>query len=50
MAEKVIEIIDLPDELKNSPFEDLVLQVFKAHQDAIRNLQERIEKLEQGGK
>lgn len=50
MFESIAEMEDLPDELLGTPFEKLVFFVLKNMANTIRNLEDRIEKLEQGGK
>ena len=44
MADEIKEIMDLPEEYDKQAFEDLVLLCFKAHQDAIKNILERLDK------
>lgn len=49
-SDGIAEIVNLPDELQNSPFERIVILALKEICNTIRNLEDRIEKLEEGGK
>ena len=50
MADKVKKIMDLPDEYDKQAFEDLVVLCLKEHQKTMKNILERLDKLEHGGK
>jgi hypothetical protein len=50
MSDGIAEIVDLPDEFQNTPFERIVILALKEICSTIRNLEDRIEVLEQGGK
>ena len=50
MFESITKMEDLPDELIGTPFERLIIMALKEFGKVIRNLEDRIEKLEQGGK
>jgi len=46
MSDGIAEMVDIPDELQNSPFERIVILALKEICNTIRDLEDRIEELE----
>jgi len=50
MSKSIPEISDIPPEILRKQFEELIILTIKEMTNTIRNLEDRIEVLEKGGK